>query len=108
MKQRLRQAFAGWRKAPLPVAVGPRPGRQDGRRVVVVDSPGSVQTYFWIGNVGVAKRFAQRPALDLANTVPGGRFTSMLNTELRIKSGLSYNARSRFSRELEPGAFAIS
>jgi zinc protease len=108
MKARLRKAFGGWRKAgtALPAATGAE--RQTGRRVLLVDSPGSVQTYFWIGNVGVARRFPERAPLDLVNTLFGGRFTSMLNTELRIKSGLTYGARSRFDRELQAGAFAIS
>jgi predicted Zn-dependent peptidase len=66
-----------------------------------------VQTYFWLGNVGVDRRYSGRPALDLVNTLYGGRFTSILNTELRIKSGLSYGASSRFSRGIMPGEFAI-
>ena len=78
-----------------------------GRRVLLVDSPGSVQTYFWLGNVGVDRRYSGRPALDLVNTLYGGRFTSILNTELRIKSGLSYGASSRFVRGSVPGEFAI-
>ena len=78
-----------------------------GRRVVLIDSPGSVQTYFWLGNVGVDRRYSGRPALDLVNTLYGGRFTSILNTELRIKSGLSYSASSRFTRGSVPGEFAI-
>ena len=69
-----------------------------GRRVLLVDSPESAQTYFWIANVGVNKRYPQHAALDLVNTLYGGRFTSILNTELRIKSGLSYSARAGFTR----------
>ena len=38
----------------------------------------------------------------------GGRYTSMLNTELRVKSGLTYGARSSFDRLAQPGAFAIT
>ncbi len=75
--------------------------------MLLIDSPGSVQTYFWIGNVGVDRRYSGRPALDLVNTLYGGRFTSILNTELRIKSGLSYGASSRFTRGSVPGEFAI-
>jgi predicted Zn-dependent peptidase len=41
------------------------------------------------------------------NTLYGGRFTSILNTELRIKSGLTYGASSGFTRSTVPGAFAI-
>jgi len=47
------------------------------------------------------------PALDLVNTLYGGRFTSILNTELRVKSGLSYGARSGFTRGSVAGEFAI-
>jgi zinc protease len=107
MKQALTVAFAGWKAAAAPVrALSPAP-RVTGRRVLLVDSPGSVQTYFWLANVGVDRRYTGRPALDLVNTLYGGRFTSILNTELRIKSGLSYGASSRFTRGSVPGEFAI-
>jgi len=107
MKQTLTQAFGGWAKAKAPLATLKPATRVTGRRVVLVDSPGAVQTYFWIGNVGVDRRYSGRPALDLVNTLYGGRFTSILNTELRIKSGLSYGASSRFTRGTVPGEFAI-
>jgi zinc protease len=107
MKQALTTAFAGWaRVATARAELKPAP-RVTGRRVVLIDSPGSVQTYFWIGNVGVDRRYSGRPALDLVNTLYGGRYTSILNTELRIKSGLSYGASSRFTRGSVPGEFAI-
>lgn len=107
MKQALTTAFAGWAKAKAAKpALAPAP-RASGRRVVLVDSPGAAQTYFWLGNVGVDRRYSGRPALDLVNTLYGGRFTSLLNTELRIKSGLTYGASSRFTRATVPGEFAI-
>jgi predicted Zn-dependent peptidase len=107
MKQALTKAFAGWGRAKgMVVDLKPAP-RVTGRRVLLVDAPGSVQTYFWMGNVGVDKRYSGRPALDLVNTLYGGRFTSILNTELRIKSGLSYGAASGFQRGSVPGAFVI-
>ena len=107
MKQTLSKAFAGWGKSrATAVELKPAP-RVSGRRVLLVDAPGSVQTYFWMGNVGVDKRYSGRPALDLVNTLYGGRFTSILNTELRIKSGLSYGASSGFQRGSVPGAFVI-
>jgi len=34
--------------------------------------------------------------IEIVNTLFGGRFTSMINTELRIKSGLTYGASSGF------------
>jgi hypothetical protein len=75
--------------------------------VLLVDKPGATQTYFWLGNVGASRTDPARTAQSVVNTLLGGRFTSMLNTELRIKSGLSYGASSSFTRFAQPGAFSI-
>lgn len=108
MASKIRAAFGDWKKAP---AAAPKPVRMKpltGRRVLLVDKPDATQTYFWIGNVGIARNDPDRVVIDLANTAFGGRFTSMLNTELRINSGLSYGASSQLGRETEPGAAAIA
>ncbi|HPF26251.1 MAG TPA: pitrilysin family protein [Steroidobacteraceae bacterium] len=107
MRAAITKAFGNWPRAQGDTPVLEPAPRVQGRRVLLVDSPGSVQTYFWIANVGVDRQYAGRPALDLVNTLYGGRFTSILNTELRIKSGLSYGASSGFSRGRVPGEFAI-
>jgi zinc protease len=107
LKRDVTAAFGGWRKAAVSAVVVPEPARVRGRRVLLVDSPESAQTYFWIANVGVNKQYAEHAALDLVNTLYGGRFTSILNTELRIKSGLSYSARAGFTRTMAAGEFAI-
>ena len=92
----MRRAFGAAPQPLAPLPPLPEPPRQRGRRVLLVDAPGSVQTYFWIGNVGVSRRFPARAALDIVNTWYGGRFTSVLNTELRVKTGLTYGASSAF------------
>jgi len=107
LKRDVMAAFGDWGKSPAPLLRVPEPRRVRGRSVLLVDSPESSQTYFWIGNVGVNKRYAQHAALDIVSTLYGGRFTSILNTELRIKSGLSYSARAGFSRGTAAGEFAI-
>jgi zinc protease len=107
LKRALTAAFGGWQRAATSLATVTEAARPRGRRVLLVDSPESSQTYFWISNVGVNKRYAEHAALDLVNTLYGGRFTSILNTELRIKSGLSYSARAGFTRSAAAGEFAI-
>jgi len=107
LKKAVTKAFSDWPRSKRPPVVLPQPARIKERSVLLVDSPGSVQTYFWIGNVGVDRHYPDRAALDLANTLYGGRFTSLLNTELRVKSGLSYGARSGFTRGSVAGEFAI-
>ena len=76
--------------------------------MLLVDAPSSVQTYFLIGNVGVSRKYPERATLDVVNTLFGGRFTSMLNSELRIRTGLTYGARSQLVRPTQPGAWQMS
>jgi predicted Zn-dependent peptidase len=101
-------AFASWRTAGMPLSPLPAPTRVRGRRVLLIDAPGSAQTYFWIANVGVARSFAQRAALEVTNTAFAGSFGSMLMQALRVKSGLSYSAHAGFHRGMVAGEFAIS
>ena len=108
MKSRLTIAFGDWQPAAgrLPDLANPR--RQRGRKVLLIDKPGASQTHFWLANVGVSASYPTRAELDLANTVFGGRYTSMLNTELRIEAGLTYGARSLLQRPTLRGSIIIS
>jgi predicted Zn-dependent peptidase len=108
VRRRLEAAFGALGRAADKAPVATRAPAVEGRRVLLVDKPGAAQTYFWLGNVGASRTDPERTAQAVVNTVFGGRFTSMLNTELRIKSGLTYGARSNFDRLAEPGAFSIT
>jgi zinc protease len=77
-------------------------------RLLLVDKPGATQTYFYIAQPGIDAKSPDRGALRLVNTVFGDRFTSMLNEELRVKSGLSYGARNIVEKDRLPGMNAIS
>lgn len=107
MRELLTRAFGGWTRAASPAPVAPAPVRVTGRHVLLVDAPSSVQTYFLIGNVGVPRNDPRRAALDVVNTAFGGRFTSMLNSELRVRAGLTYGVRSQFVRHTQPGPWRI-
>jgi zinc protease len=104
----LTATFASFRKAGAALADLPAARRATTRRVLLVDKPGATQTYFWIGNVAVPVDFDRRAELDLANTVFGGRFTSMLNTALRVETGLTYGARSVLTQGIASGSVGIS
>lgn len=107
MLAKLRAAFGDWPAAAsaLPDIAAPTP--VTGRRVLLVDKPGAAQSYFWIGNVGVGLHANGRAELDIANTLFGGRFTSMLMDELRTRSGLTYGAYSALRREAAGGSLAM-
>jgi predicted Zn-dependent peptidase len=108
MKQRLTALLGDWRGAATELAPTPVPERQPGRRVLLIDKPDATQANFWIGNVGVGINYERRAELDIANTVFGGRFTSMLNSALRLESGLTYGAWSILQRLAAGGFVAIS
>jgi predicted Zn-dependent peptidase len=108
LRRRLEAAFGSLGRAAAAAPVATRAPSVEGRRVLLVDKPGAAQTYFWLGNVGASRADPERTSQAVVNTVFGGRFTSMLNTELRIKSGLTYGARSGFDRLAQPGAFNIT
>jgi predicted Zn-dependent peptidase len=108
MKKRLTGMLGEWRPAAIGLAATPPPEKQRGRRVLLVDKPGATQAYFWIGSVGVGIDYGRRAELDIANTVFGGRFTSMLNNALRVESGLTYGAQSILQRLAAGGFVAIS
>ena len=103
----LREALGDWRPATGELAPMAGSDASEGRRVLLIDKPGATQTYFWIGNRGVAIDFERRADLDIANTLFGGRFTSMLNKALRVEAGLTYSARSVLDRPLQPGTVSI-
>jgi len=87
-----------------PVVDAAPPG--EGGRVLLVDHPQALQTYFRFGGPGIRRDDPDHAARYLANTILGGRFTSRLNSALRIESGLTYGARSRFD-DSRGGAFAV-
>lgn len=104
----VKQAFGGWAKADGALPQATAKAKDTGRRVLLVDKPGATQTYFSLANVGSQRGDAARAAQDLVQTAFGGRFTSMLNTELRVKSGLTYGAGSRIERPRQSGSAAIT
>jgi len=109
MEKQLAEVFGAWRaaRAPAATAVADAPAAR-GRRLLLVDKPDSTQTYFRIGNVGIRRSNPDRVLIEIVNTLFGGRFTSMINTELRIKSGLTYGASSGFVQWKAKGPFFVS
>ncbi len=111
MEQTLTAKFRAWipLKPPAKPLTGPEAAQPfSGKKLLLVDKPDSTQTFFQIGNLGITRTNPDRVFIQVINTLFGGRFTSMLNTELRIKSGLTYGARSSFGLRKMPGPFFIS
>lgn len=109
MKRQIETLFGQWK------ADGPAPQRADyGKpltdkpRVWLVNKADAIETTFLIGGAGIARNDADYVPLQVVNTVLGGRFTSWLNDELRVNSGLTYGANSSFAPLAQAGTFSIS
>ncbi|MEN6559679.1 MAG: pitrilysin family protein [Acidobacteriota bacterium] len=93
---------------PAPAAAIPALPRPSGKKLVLIDKPDATQAYFMLGAPGYAMGDKITAAASAMNTLFGGRFTSWLNTELRIKRGLTYGARSGASSWAAGGLTTIS
>lgn len=107
MKEKIAEAFGGWAAKAAPAVKMEAAGPLKGKRLLLVNKGDATQTFFVIGNVGISATDPDRVAIDVVNTVFGARFTSMLNETLRVESGLTYGAMSFFSKDKEPGPFAM-
>ena len=108
MERMLTERFGSWPARSVPPVTIPEATPFSGKKLLLVDKPDSTQTFFVVGNIGINRTNPDRVFINIINTLFGGRFTSMLNSELRIKSGLSYGARSSFNERKVRGPFLIS
>jgi predicted Zn-dependent peptidase len=77
-------------------------------RVLLVNKEDARETTMFIGGKGISRNNPDYVAIQVVNTVLGGRFTSWLNDELRVNSGLTYDARSSFAPLKNAGTFSVS
>jgi zinc protease len=109
MRRQVEALFGQWKaEGALPQRADYGKPLADKARVWLVDKPDAIETTFVIGGAGIARNDADYVPLQVLNTVLGGRFTSWLNDELRVNSGLTYGANSAFSPLAQSGTFAIS
>lgn len=77
-------------------------------RVLLVNKDDATETRFRIGTLGIKRSNPDYVAIQVINTILGGRFTSWLNDELRVNAGLTYGARSNFAAYKTSGTFYVS
>jgi len=109
MRQQIESLFGAWKAsgAALPKQDNGKV-QADKARVWLVNKSDAIETTFLIGGAGIARNDPDYVPLQVLNTIVGGRFTSWLNDELRVNSGLTYGARSEFATLSQTGTFAIS
>ena len=100
--------FGAWPAKQTPAPVHAAAGIPAGMHIVVVNKPDTVQTQIRVGRPGVRRNDPEYIPLFVVDRIFVGGYNSRLNTEVRIKSGLTYGANSVFDARAEAGNLLAS
>ena len=84
------------------------PRARGGRRVVLVDRPGSVQSELRVGHLGIDRHDPRLFPATVMAALLGGVFGSRLNLRLREELGYTYGARCSFDPRRAAGPFTAT
>jgi predicted Zn-dependent peptidase len=98
-------ALESWAATGEPLPTADRVLPESAPRIVVVDRPGSVQTYLSFGHGVPDRSHHDWPSLTVAAHVLGGGLTSRLNAVLREEKGYTYGMRAGLLRMRHCGVF---
>lgn len=108
MFERLNKTFGAWSStADCDPVSDMQPQALTESRVLYVEKPDSDETVFQFGRLGLSRLHPDYARVSLLNLLLGGRFTSRLNTVLRIREGLTYGVSSDFMDFLNFGVFRV-
>src|SRR5277367_6253337 len=99
--------FGGWPKIDVAATAPQLPSPAAATHVWLIDKPDAVQTQIRIGRIAIRRADADFLPLDVTNHIFGGSYNSRLNTEVRIKKGLTYGASSAFTPHRYTGSLAV-
>ncbi|GGP61371.1 M16 family metallopeptidase [Saccharothrix coeruleofusca] len=97
-------ALGGWTGERAAVELRPLPPVRGGD-VLLVHRPGAVQSQIRLAGQGLTRTDPRYPALQIANLVFGGFFSSRLVENIREDKGYTYSARSH--PEFTPGSATL-
>lgn len=100
--------FGGWPKVDVPLSEPAAPSATTAQHIWLIDKPDAVQTQIRIGKIGIARNDPDFLPLDVTNHILGGSYNSRLNTEVRIKKGLTYGASSSLNPHRYTGSMVVS
>jgi zinc protease len=102
-----RAALAGW-TGKAPKARVPALPTPPGGALEIVDRSGAVQSTLRMGGLAVGRTDARYPALQLANLIFGGYFTSRWTENIREDKGYTYGPHSRIEHHVLGSTLGLS
>jgi len=108
MQQSAEKVFGDWSGKKPDVSENPEPPVPKGKRVYLVDLPGSVQTQIVCGCHAITRKNPDWIRLGLTNSLYGGAFNSRLVMNIREDKGYTYSPRSGVNALRQYGYFSVS
>jgi predicted Zn-dependent peptidase len=106
MKQTIANAFeSNWQPGKPPMVPQRGMPEQHGRKIYLVDRPGSVQSSIKVGNLSLSKTDPDYFPMLVANQILGGAGNSRLFLNIRENKGYTYGAYSHVGARKQKGAF---
>jgi zinc protease len=99
--------FGAWPKKDVAASAPVLPAPLSGVHIWLIDKPDAVQTQIRVGKLGIRRGDPSYIPVEVMNRIFGGGYNSLLNTEVRVKKGLTYGAYSQFSPHRDTGAFFV-
>jgi predicted Zn-dependent peptidase len=97
------KAFGRWERLDAAATTMPPVPPLEGRRLVFVQRPGSVQSSMSVGNPAVKRTDPRWYAFTVANGLFGGSFNSRLVRTLREQKGYTYSPYAQFAAFADAG-----
>ena len=108
MKAQIKDTFEDWKASEPTVKKVPAGKLHKGKKIYLVDRPGSVQSSIKVGNLGIKKTDPDYFAMQMMNQILGGSAHSRLFLNIREQKGYTYGAYSSMHARVYPGAFEAS
>jgi predicted Zn-dependent peptidase len=94
---KLKKSFGSWARTALKESLPPAPAAVAGRKIFLVDRPGSVQTTVAMGNIAIDRRSPDYVTMVVMNRIVGGGPAARLFLNLREEKGYTYGVYSALS-----------
>jgi len=105
MLARLEHAFGDWQRGNVASPAMPPVPAQAGTKIHLINRPGSVQTVFQIGSLGIERTDPDYIAMSVMNRILGTGPSSRLFLNIREDKGYTYSVGSGFSAFKYRGTF---
>ncbi len=99
------KAFGGWTRATVPTPPTSELPPLNGRKIVFVQRPNSVQSSISVGNFAIRRNDPRWHTLQLANQIYGAAFDSRLVRNIREEKGYTYSPGSIFQAMGQAGLY---